>query len=192
MMNGLRVWQSMLMFSWAGWVNQEQLKVIDYLQGENRTLRKLIKKQRIRLSLEDRRRLAVKGRAIGRKSLEEVATIARADTILGWFRELVAEKWTFPHKQAEQGRGVRHQSGRDFLSQREPSATHDKSHRSRERDPVEPPTQSGSPTQHAKPPDHGWRLWPGGWSASPDPLPYCASRYASQTARAGLGCEPLV
>ena len=63
---------------------------------ENQTLRKLIRKQRIRLSLEDRRRLGVKGRAIGRKKLEEVATIARADTILGWFRELVAEKWTFP------------------------------------------------------------------------------------------------
>jgi hypothetical protein len=90
------------MFSWAGWVNQEQLKVIDYLQDENRTLRKLIKKQRIRLSLEDRRRLGAKGRAIGRKKLEEVATIARAGTILGWFRELVAEKWTFPHKR--QGR----------------------------------------------------------------------------------------
>jgi putative transposase len=40
----------------------------------------------------------VKGSAIGRKKLEEIATIARADTILGWFRELVAEKWTFPHK----------------------------------------------------------------------------------------------
>ena len=98
MIKGMRVWQSLLMFSWAGWVNQEQLKVIDYLKDENQTLRKLIKKQRIRLSLEDRRRLGAKGRAIGRKKLEEVATIARADTILGWFRELVAEKWTFPHK----------------------------------------------------------------------------------------------
>jgi len=98
MMNGPRVWQSLLMFSWAGWVNQEQLEVIDYLKDENRTLRKLIRKQRIRLSLEDRRRLGVKGKAIGREKLEEVATIARADTILGWFRELVAQKWTFPHK----------------------------------------------------------------------------------------------
>jgi len=98
MIKGMRVWQSLLMFSWASWVNQEHLKVIDYLPDENRTLRKLIKKQRIRLSLEDRRRLGVKGSAIGRKTLEEVATIARADTILGWFRELVAEKWTFPHK----------------------------------------------------------------------------------------------
>jgi putative transposase len=70
----------------------------------NQTLRKLIKKQRIRLSLEDRRRLGVKGRAIGRKKLEEVATIARPDTILGWFRELVAERWTFPSERRERPR----------------------------------------------------------------------------------------
>ena len=35
-------------------------------------------------------------------SSEEVATIAREDTILGWFRELVAEKWT--HKRRSPGR----------------------------------------------------------------------------------------
>jgi hypothetical protein len=109
----MRVWQSLLMFSWASWVNQEHLKVIDYLQDENRTLRKLIKKQRIRLPLEDRRRLAVKGRAIGRRKLEEVATIARVDTILGWFRELVAEKWTFPHKR--QGRPRTRRNVRELI-----------------------------------------------------------------------------
>jgi len=56
MIKGMKVWQSMLMFCWAGWVNREQLKVIDYLQDENQTLRQLIKKQRIRLSLETSRR----------------------------------------------------------------------------------------------------------------------------------------
>jgi len=44
MIKGMRVWQSMLMFSWAGRGNREQLKGIDYLQDENGTLRKLIKK----------------------------------------------------------------------------------------------------------------------------------------------------
>lgn len=43
-----------MMFSWAGWVNPVQLKVIDYLKDENQALRKLIRKQRIRLSLADR------------------------------------------------------------------------------------------------------------------------------------------
>ena len=47
-----------VLFSVAGWVNREQLKVIEYLKDENRTLRKLIKQDRIRLPLEDRQRLA--------------------------------------------------------------------------------------------------------------------------------------
>jgi hypothetical protein len=51
MVKGMRIWQSLLRCSWASWVSQEHLKVIDYLQDENQTLRKLIKKQRIRLSL---------------------------------------------------------------------------------------------------------------------------------------------
>ena len=104
MIKGMRVWQTLLMFCWAGWVNREQLKINNNLHDENRTLRRLIKKQRIRLSLEDCRRLGVKGRAIGCKRLEEVATIGRADTILGWFRELVAQQWTFSRKRKGRAR----------------------------------------------------------------------------------------
>ena len=98
MVGGVAFWLKLLMFSVAGWVNQEQLKDIEYLKDENRTLRKAIKTKRIRLSVEDRRRLGVKGRGIGRKWLKEVATIACADTILGWYRDLVAKKWTFQRK----------------------------------------------------------------------------------------------
>ena len=101
MIDGAEVWIRFMLFSMSGWVNREQLKVIDYLKDENKILRGLIKAGRIRLSQEDRRRLGVKGRAIGRKNLDEVATIACADTILGWFRELVAKKWTYKRK----GRG---------------------------------------------------------------------------------------
>ena len=54
MMDGIKGWRIMMMFSWAGWVNREQLKVIDYLKDENRTLRKLIKTERIRLSMMHR------------------------------------------------------------------------------------------------------------------------------------------
>jgi putative transposase len=98
MVGGIAFWLKFWTFSVAGWVNQEQLQVIDYLKNENRTLRRAIKAKRIRLSLEDRRRLAVKGRGIGRKWLKEVATIACPDTILGWYRDLVAKKWTYEHK----------------------------------------------------------------------------------------------
>jgi len=66
----------------GGWVSQKQLKVIDYLKDENRIVRKWIKRNRIRLSVEDRRQLEAQSRAIGRKQLQEVATIASANTIL--------------------------------------------------------------------------------------------------------------
>lgn len=49
-----------LLFAVAGWVNREQLKVIDYLKQENRLLRAQIKKKRVRLSESDRRKLAEK------------------------------------------------------------------------------------------------------------------------------------
>jgi len=98
MIDGADVWLRYMLFSMSGWVNREQLKVIEYLKDENKILSGLIKSGRIRLSQEDRRRLGVKGRAIGRKNLDEVATIACADTILGWFRELVAKKWTYKRK----------------------------------------------------------------------------------------------
>jgi hypothetical protein len=41
----------------------------------------------------DRRRLAVLGKQLGRKALAEVATIATPETILRWYRELVAKKY---------------------------------------------------------------------------------------------------
>ena len=53
MHNGIEFWLRCMLFSLAGWVNQEQLKVIDYLKDENRTQRKLVKRDRIRLSVED-------------------------------------------------------------------------------------------------------------------------------------------
>ena len=44
----------------AGWVNRQQQDVIDYLQEENRVLRAGLRGKRLRLSDDERRRLAVK------------------------------------------------------------------------------------------------------------------------------------
>jgi hypothetical protein len=51
---------------------------------------------RLRLSNEQRRRLAAKGKMLGRKLLEEVATIVTPDTILRWYRRFIARTWTYP------------------------------------------------------------------------------------------------
>ena len=70
-------------------VRKEQQKVIAYLQLENQILREKIGGKRVLLSDDQRRLLAVKGKALGRQSLEKITTVAQADTILRWHRELV-------------------------------------------------------------------------------------------------------
>ena len=70
-------------------VRKEQEKVIEYLQLENQILREKIGGRRVLLSDDQRRLLAVKGKALGRQQLKKIATVAHADTILRWHRELV-------------------------------------------------------------------------------------------------------
>jgi putative transposase len=82
-----------LLLLFSGWVNRHQLKVIDYLLDENRVLREQLGGRRLRLNDDQRRRLAVKGKALGRKVLREVAGIVTPDTILRWYGKLVAKKY---------------------------------------------------------------------------------------------------
>ncbi|MFO1078445.1 MAG: helix-turn-helix domain-containing protein [Planctomycetota bacterium] len=84
----------LLLLVFAGLVHRDQVRVIEYLVEENRTLRSQLAGSRLRLGPDQRRRLAVLGRALGRKVLTQVATIVTPDTILRWHRQLVAAKWT--------------------------------------------------------------------------------------------------
>jgi hypothetical protein len=77
----------------AGWVNREQQAVIDYLLEENRVLRAVQHSRRLRLTDDQRRRLAVKGKVLGRRRLASIAGIVTPDTILRWYRRLVAQKY---------------------------------------------------------------------------------------------------
>lgn len=77
----------------AGWMNQRQLQVIDYLREENRVLREQLGGRRVRLSDDQRRRLAAKAKGLGRKILAEVATIVTPETLLAWHRKLIARKY---------------------------------------------------------------------------------------------------
>ena len=82
-----------LLLLFAGWVNRRQLDVIDYLKEENRVLREQLRGRRLRFTDEQRRRLAAKGRGLGRRVLREVAGLVTPDTILRWYRELIANKY---------------------------------------------------------------------------------------------------
>ena len=82
-----------LLLVFAGWVNRRQQKTIEYLQEENRILLKRLEGRRLRLTDDERRRLAVKGKALNRKDLNEVAGIVKPETILAWYRKLVGKKY---------------------------------------------------------------------------------------------------
>ena len=66
----------------AGWMNQHQLLVIDYLREENRILRAQLGGRRLRFTDEQRRRLAAKAKGLGWKRLAEIATIVTPETLL--------------------------------------------------------------------------------------------------------------
>lgn len=90
----LQPWH-LLLFIVAGWVNRRQQDVIEYLRTENQVLKEKLGKKRILLTDDQRRRLAIKGKVLGRKALEEISTIVTPDTLLRWHRELVARKWDY-------------------------------------------------------------------------------------------------
>jgi putative transposase len=90
----LQPWHLLLLVI-AGRAQQDQQKTIDYLFAENEILRKKLGKKRILLTDAERRRLAVKGKTLGRRLLEQLATIVTPDTILRWHRTLIAEKWNY-------------------------------------------------------------------------------------------------
>ena len=77
----------------AGWINKDQQKIIDYLLEEIRVYQEHFKGRRLRFTDEQRRRLSVKAKALGRKILGQFAEIVTPDTLLRWFRTLVAKKY---------------------------------------------------------------------------------------------------
>src|SRR5919107_64661 len=76
----------------TGLVNQELRLQVEYLVAENRILRAHAP-ARLRLSNEQRSTLAEIGKRLGRKVLAKVALIAKPETILSWFRKLIAQKF---------------------------------------------------------------------------------------------------
>jgi transposase InsO family protein len=77
----------------AGWMNQRQQQTIEYLREENLVLREQLGSRRLRFNDDQRRRLAVRAKGLGRKLLSELATLVTLDTLLAWHRKLIAQKY---------------------------------------------------------------------------------------------------
>ena len=92
----LQPWQLLVLFL-ASWINRQQQEVIEYLRTENQVLKEKLGKKRILLN-DNQRRLAVKGKILGRKQLEQFGTLFAPDTILRWHRMLVARKWDYSNR----------------------------------------------------------------------------------------------
>ena len=76
-----------------GWLHQEQASVIDYLKEENKVLREQLGEKQINFSDPQRRRLARKGKLVGRLGLLDLGCIVTPFAILRWYRQLVAAKY---------------------------------------------------------------------------------------------------
>jgi transposase len=78
-------------------VNERMARRVDYLQEEVRVLKEALAaatgKTRIRLSAEQRRRLALKGKQLTAEERRACCQIVRPATILAWFRRLAAQKY---------------------------------------------------------------------------------------------------
>src|SRR5436305_7934322 len=73
-------------------VNQQLLLQNEYLVAENRILRAHLP-TRLRLTDAQRSTLAEIGKRLGRQALQQVACVAKPETILAWYRKLIARKF---------------------------------------------------------------------------------------------------
>jgi putative transposase len=77
----------------AGWLQRHQQQIITYLCEENHVLKAQLGGRRLRLTDTERRRLAALAHPLGRTRLKEMATIATPDTLMRWYRRLIAQKF---------------------------------------------------------------------------------------------------
>jgi hypothetical protein len=138
-------WKTLLAYI-TGTVKQELLVRNEYWAMENQILHSQIK-GRMQLSDGERKALAVIGQKLGKQALQEVAKIVKPDTIVGWHRKFVAQKFDGSKQRKTPGRPtidqevetlvVAHGAGESLLGLRP--------HRG----------SSGQPGLYGQRPDHG-------------------------------------
>jgi hypothetical protein len=92
-----------LLAHFTGSVNRELLLHNEYLSAENRILRAKLP-PKLRLDDSERSKLAEIGKRLGFRTLAEVACVATPDTILTWYRKLVASKFDASKRRRYTGR----------------------------------------------------------------------------------------
>src|SRR5262245_565218 len=88
----------------AGWLQRHQQQVIAYLQEENRVLKAQLGGRQLRLTDTQRRRLAALAHPLGRQHLKELATLVTPDTLLRWYKRLIAQKFDGSLPRRQRGR----------------------------------------------------------------------------------------
>src|SRR5256714_14269208 len=88
----------------AGWLQRHQHQVITYLLAENHVLKVQLGGRRLRLTDTERRRLAVLAHPLGRQRLKEVATLVTPETLLRWYKHLMAQKFDGSRQRQTPGR----------------------------------------------------------------------------------------
>ncbi|MBN2194682.1 MAG: helix-turn-helix domain-containing protein, partial [Polyangiaceae bacterium] len=89
-------------------INERMARRIEYLLEENRVLREVFTettgRKRLPLTDDQRRRLAVRGKPLTPEERESCCQIVRPDTILAWFRQLVARRYDSSRLRRNPGR----------------------------------------------------------------------------------------
>jgi hypothetical protein len=104
----------------TGSINQELLLRNEYLVAENHILKSRLK-GRLRLSDGERATLAEIAKRLGRKALQEIACIAKPDTLLAWYRKLVAQKFDGSIRGSSTAGAAEDQRRRKVPSRRSPA-----------------------------------------------------------------------
>ncbi len=87
----LHPWQLFFLIL-SGFVNRQQQEIIEFQNAQIRVLMDKMGRKRILLTDDQRRVLAAKGKALGRRALMELTTIVTPDTILRWHRRLISRE----------------------------------------------------------------------------------------------------
>jgi putative transposase len=95
-------WKTLLAYI-TGTVDQDLLLRNEYLATENRILHDQLK-GRVRLSDGERKALASIGQQLGKQALKEVAAIVKPETVLRWYRKLIAQKFDGAQMRPSPGR----------------------------------------------------------------------------------------